>query len=156
MSNKKKNTLGKSDNYEKNSKNEEDCSLETKNGFVNLVGIWESSAVTAYPKDNKIFDNGYSREDTKIIITKQKENLLWGITKWKLNGSEKYNTENFTGTFHTSDEFWLVESIPAPENGGPGLFQGKLISKNKILLTYLGVGLGFSSTAVYKRVKYDN
>ena len=156
MSNKKKNKLEKSDNYEKNSESREECSLETKNGFADLVGTWKSSAVTAYPKGNKYFDNGYSRGESKIVITKQKENLLWGTNNWKLNGSEKYNTENFTGTFHTSDEFWLVESAPTPENGSSGLFQGKLISKNKFLLTYLGIGLGISFTAVYKRVKCDN
>lgn len=119
--------------------------------YPNVVGTWCSKHKDAFPKGYPIFGYGRGKIETKIVIEKQHNNLLWGTYYWRAVDGCEWNKEVFTGTFNSSSDFWLNGY---PTDGKQGdLYQGKFINCQCLGITYLGVGKGITSYSKFSRQK---
>ena len=87
------------------------------NEMPNLVGTWYTDPyITAFPETSDLYPtDGGKMFETKIVINRQKNNLLWFTDYWKAVGDEEWYAEKGTGVINTeTNTVSLVEVSPPP------------------------------------------
>ena len=84
----------------------------------NLVGTWFTDPyITAFPETSDLYPtDGDKKFETKIVINRQDNNLLWFTNYWKAVDDEEWLVEKGTGVINTeTTTVSLIESSPPLE-----------------------------------------
>lgn len=87
-----------------------------KNEIPNLLGTWMTDNYqVAFPENSDLFPtNGGKLYQTKIVINKQQQNLIWFTDYWKAVDEELWHAEKGTGVINLE-----TNSISLVEAGHP-------------------------------------
>lgn len=119
--------------------------------FPDMRGVWKASYLAVAPSSRANPGPSFDKAEWELEIKEQQENVFWGVSKWRIEGREKWNDVEATGSFDLNDpsKLNMVETAPS-EPGAKGLIDGKL-DGDKIYVTFKGIEFGVSFSAILKK-----
>ncbi len=119
--------------------------------FPDMRGVWKATYLAVAPSSRTTKEPSFDKAEWHLEVKEQQENVFWGISKWRLEGREKWNDVEATGSFDLNDPSKLIMVETAPnEPGAKGLIDGKL-DGDKIYVTFKGIEFGIAFSAVLKK-----
>ncbi|MEM8959501.1 MAG: hypothetical protein AAGC86_17000 [Pseudomonadota bacterium] len=129
---------------------------ETNTGQTDVTGTWHGEYTVVVPTNARGDGPRFNEAEWQLHITDQQDNVFYGETKFRRQGSDSWNTRQVTGNLSADGEgrIGMLETRTEPPYEVTGVIDGRL-DGDKIYVDFRSLNRGATYSAVLEKTDAD-